>query len=82
MDFTKTISSSTVCNWFYAFFIINAVLAVISALFILTVVFKAGIGRLFSPAFFTYALTLAIGATNSLFFYIICQRSLQPERGA
>lgn len=82
MDFSDKIPSSLVCDWFYSFFIVYVVLTGLIFLALLYVLFftKASfIKTLFSMRFFTALLGLVFSGTNTLFFYVICKRSLKPE---
>jgi hypothetical protein len=80
MDFTKNIPDSLVCNWFYAFFVVNAVIASIAIVGLLYSAFSKGALRaLFTVQSLTMLISGAIAATNMLFFYIICDRSLKPS---
>jgi hypothetical protein len=76
---TKSIPSSAVCNWFYAFFVINA--------FVLGLLILTAIYTLVTPTIpraikaldiFKIILNMMISGTSTLFFYIICDRSLKP----
>jgi len=81
MDFSDGVPSSVVCNWFYSFFIVYAVL---TGLIVVALVYMLFFGRslmntMLSMRFFTAVLGLVFSGTNMLFFYIICKRSLKPE---
>jgi len=76
-EWVKSIPSGTVCNWFYVFFWIYAVLAV------LTVVVGSGLlGSSKMPlgmklgVGFGYFLALVIMAVHFLFIYVVCDRGL------
>lgn len=81
-EWMKSIPNSWPCNWFYFFFWFNLTAFVlffiaIAFLFMSTngSIFKGAIGmRLLTTMF---ALVAAI--VNAMFFYIICNRSLQPS---
>lgn len=70
----KKISNSNVTNWFYFFFVVNAVIFVLSLLFILTHL----TGRGAKPLSMSIPALLAgaFSAVNSLFFYLLAERSL------
>ncbi len=76
-EWMKKISSNTVCNYFYVIFIINAILAGLS---IVLMVFVLPFLGLSSAALLgqtlTTALVLGLAVVNSLFLYIVCDRSL------
>lgn len=84
MDFSDGVPSSVVCNWFYAFFIVYAVLTSLIAVAMMYMLFfgRSLMNTMMSLRFFTAVLGLAFSGTNMLFFYIICKRSLKPEQGA
>jgi hypothetical protein len=69
-NWTRQISSTTVCDWFYVFFIFNAVFVVV-LIFTMFSTMKGGVrARLFMvlPA-------AIIGAVNLLFWYLMCERA-------
>jgi hypothetical protein len=77
-NLTKNIPSWFVCDWFYAFFVINAV---VGALLLIAILFAAvSYSSIFKGPMgiqtFTSILTLVVATTNMLFFYIMCNRSL------
>jgi hypothetical protein len=74
---TKSISSETVCNFFYSFFIAYAIIFVLSILSLIGIlsVFKlktpTGMGMSLQML-----LTGLLAAVNMLFNYLICDRAL------
>ncbi len=74
----QSIDSNTVCTWFYAFFIINSIFAALAILSIGALMFKVSmVPRLmFMPSLLSAIIAGGIAVVNSLFFYIICQRSI------
>jgi uncharacterized membrane protein len=76
-EFTKQIPSSTVCNFFYIFFVVYAVIAVLA---LLTTVGLFSMTKKMGGAGIAggigYLLMMALAATQALFFYLICDRSL------
>jgi hypothetical protein len=78
-EWTKRIPSWLVCDWFYAFFIIGAV---ISAGLLLLIIYlmaaSSGVGKDGGIKLFMLAAQLGIALTTTLFYYIICSRSLRP----
>ncbi len=79
-DWSKKISNETVCNFFYAFFVIYAIFAVISLLgFITLFVFASKMpkGVLITQSIYA-VVTLGIATTMALFHYLICDRALKP----
>ncbi len=78
-QWTDKIASSTLCNYFYVFFIIFAVWAALSLLggvwiFATT---KMSFGILVG-VIFNILLSFGISATSALFLYLICERALKP----
>jgi hypothetical protein len=73
-DFTKKISSKTVCNFFYYFFIIYAILGCLSLMALIgTAVMSKTIPF---GSIIAYSLTFAIATTTALFHYLVCSRAL------
>jgi len=71
---TKNIPNSTICNFFYVFYIVYAILFVISLLFtvgLLSYSKKIGIAVGLQAL-----LTTALGGVLMLFYYLICDRAL------
>ena len=79
-DWTKKISSETVCNFFYAFFVIYAFFAVVSLFGLVSLfVFANKLPRSILITQSLYALvTLGLATTMALFHYLICDRALKP----
>jgi hypothetical protein len=69
-NWTRQISSTTVCDWFYVFFIFNAVFVVVLIFTMFSGMKGSTRARLFQvlPA-------AIIGAVNLLFWYLMCERS-------
>ncbi len=79
-DWSKKISNETVCNFFYAFFVIYAIFAVISLLgFVTLFIFASKMpkGILITQSIYA-VVTLGIATTMALFHYLICDRALKP----
>jgi hypothetical protein len=79
-EWTDKISSATLCNYFYIFFIVFAVWAAISLLggvwiFATT---KMTFATLIA-VIFNILLSFGISATSALFLYLICERALKPS---
>ena len=76
-QWTKAIPSSSVCNFFYVFFVIYAVLFALSVLVTVGVLstfkLKGATGLALGAQ---AALTTALGGTMMLFYYLICDRAL------
>ena len=79
-NWTKKISSETVCNFFYAFFVIYAIFAVISLLGLISLfVFASKLPKSVLITQGIYGLTtLGLATTMALFHYLICDRALKP----
>lgn len=78
-DWTKRIPSWLVCDWFYAFFIIGAVISAGLLLVILYLMISTGgAGKGGGIKLFMLVTQLGISLTTTLFYYIICDRSLHP----
>ena len=80
---TDKIADSTLCTYFYVFFVIFAVWAAISVLggvwvFATT---RLTFGMLLAILFNTL-LSFGISATSALFLYLICERALKPSAAA
>jgi hypothetical protein len=79
-NWTKQISSNTVCNFFYAFFVIYAFFAVVSLLGLVGLfVFSAKMPKGVLVVQSLYAIiTVGLATTMALFHYLICDRALKP----
>ena len=78
---TKNIPSWAMCNWFYAFFLVNVIVAAL-IIFSLAYVFlaKSALKHVTPYTIFLAILHLFVAGTNALFFYLICDRTLKPEK--
>jgi hypothetical protein len=75
-DWSKQISSSTVCTWFYAFALLNlffGAAGVLSGLYYLSK------GRTSVTGFTVTVIAALVGFTNSWFFFLMCNRSINEE---
>jgi hypothetical protein len=73
-SWSKKISSTTVCTWFYAVAIVNllfGVAGIVSGLYLMT----KGKGSVGNLAMLTFA--ASIGFMNSWFFFLVCNRGLK-----
>jgi hypothetical protein len=70
-QWTKQISSSTVCDWFYIFFIFNAIFV---ALLVFTL-FSGLKGNIRSRLIQVLPAAI-VGSINVLFWYLMCDRAL------
>jgi hypothetical protein len=78
-DWMKSISSNTVCTYFYVMFLLVAVAAGVVVLVDLFVVFKTG-GRKGLGLLVRSLVALALPLLNALFLYILCARSLLEKK--
>lgn len=77
---TDAIADSTLCSYFYVFFIIFSVLAALSVLSSVYMFATTKItGGLVLSVLFVKLLNFGISATAALFLYLICERSLTAD---
>jgi hypothetical protein len=78
-QWTDSISNSTLCDYFYIFFVIFSVWAGLSLLAGIWVfsTSKMTIGMLMA-VIINIILSFGISATSALFLYLICERALKP----
>lgn len=77
---TDAIADSTLCGYFYVFFVIFSVLAglsVISAIYMFATTKITG--GLVLAVLFAKLINFGISATAALFLYLICERALKPS---
>jgi len=73
----KAIPSATICNFFYFFFVLYAVILALSVLGFVGIALSPKLSKALSvPNSLGVALGVVIVATQMLFFYLICSRSL------
>lgn len=76
-NWTKQISSEQVCSFFYAFAIIYVVIAVLSFIIAIFLLFRSKSPfHVFLPALINLVITGSIAFITALFHYLICQRAL------
>lgn len=81
-EWMKNIPSETVCNFFYVFFVIYAVIFALSILAIVGTLVTMKITPV-SIALLTHGtVSSLIGGTAMLFFYLICDRALLTKKRA
>jgi len=78
-SWTKSISSNTICMYFYILFLLVAVAAGIVVLMDLSIVLSSG-GRKGLALLFRSLLMLVLPLLNALFLYILCARSLLEKK--
>ena len=78
-EWMKQIPSEVVCNFFYVFFVIYAVILAIAVVGFAAafVSVKMPKGLLVISGLQAF-LTMAIGTTMMLFYYLVCDRALKP----
>jgi hypothetical protein len=79
-QWTDTIANSTLCNYFYVFFIVFTVWAALSLVggIVLFSASKLSFAALL-VGMFSIILSFGISATAALFLYLICERALKPS---
>ena len=73
-NWSKSISSSTVCTWFYAIAIVNLIFGIagiVSSLYLMSKG-KGSFGNLM-----VLCLVASVGFMNSWFFFLVCNRGLK-----
>jgi len=82
-DWTTAIADSTLCNYFYVFFIIFSILAGLSILSAIYMFATTKItGGLVLAVLFAKLINFGISATAALFAYLICERALKPAHAS
>lgn len=80
-DWTTAIADSTLCNYFYVFFIVFSVLAGLSVLSAIYMFATTKItGGLVLAVLFAKLINFGISAAAALFAYLICDRALKPAQ--
>jgi hypothetical protein len=77
-EWMKSIPSIAVCNFFYAWFVVYAIIVVISILFTIGV-FSRKLGPAGVAIGINGIITSLLAGTFALFYYIICDRALMKE---
>lgn len=76
---TKQISNRLLCDWYYFLFILNLAvfgLLIISAIVLLT---SKGVPKgIIGAQLFVNVILAVFAGTNTLFYYLICDRALKP----
>jgi hypothetical protein len=79
-DWTDAIADSTLCSYFYVFFVIFSVLAGLSVLSAIYMFATTKItGGLVLAVLLAKLINFGISATAALFLYLICERALKPS---
>jgi hypothetical protein len=78
-EWTDVIADSTLCGYFYVFFIIFSSLAALSIISAIWMFATTKItGGLVLAVLIAKLLNFGISATSALFVYLICERALKP----
>ena len=76
-NWMKSISSNTLCNFFYFFFVFYAVISVITLVSMIGVLGLLPMPRSLKIAFGGQSMIMfVLAATGALFHYLICERAL------
>jgi len=70
-NWSKQISNSTVCTWFYALALVNAFFAVAGIVLVLLT------KKFAMSSFLIMILSGTLGFTNMWFFFLVCNRGLK-----
>lgn len=82
-DWTDAIADSTLCGYFYVFFVIFSVLAGLSVLSAIYMFATTKItGGLVLAVLLAKLINFGISATAALFLYLICERALKPSKSS
>lgn len=82
-QWTDPIADTTLCGYFYVFFVIYSVLAalaVVGAVYMLATTKITG--GLVGIVLFSKLISIGILGTTALFLYLICERALKPAAKA
>ena len=80
-EWMEKISSKSICTWYYAFFIINFIIAGFALIGLILGLFMSS-----GPFWMKFLNTvtgmvgLSIAVVNGLFFYLMCDRALLVEK--
>jgi hypothetical protein len=80
-QWTKNISSETVCNFFYFFYVIYAVLAVFTVFSLIALFFMDLPKNMLVAATVQGLLMAGVATATALFHYLVCARALLPSVG-
>lgn len=78
-EWTKAISSETVCNFYYAFFVFYAVMSILVVVSTVTMLssVKLPMGMLVMSGLQSL-IVFALATASALFHYLVCDRALKP----
>ena len=76
-EWTKKIQSSTICNFFYVFYVVYLVLFILAVLSTIGIfVYSKKLGAAGIGMAIQGLIISGMGATITLFYYLICDRAL------
>jgi len=75
-NWMKQISSNTICNFFYVFFIVYAFIFVLSVISVIGTAISVKTTPMSMAILANGIITSLIGGTAMLFYYLICDRAL------
>jgi hypothetical protein len=78
-QWTKDISSETVCNFFYFFYVVYAVLAILAVFSLIALFFGNLPKNVLIATSIQTLLVFGIATTTALFHYLVCARALLPS---
>lgn len=70
-NWSKNISNSSVCTWFYALALVNAFFAIAGIVIVLMS------NKVTMSTVFTVLLSAGVGFTNAWFLFLVCNRGLR-----
>lgn len=76
-EWLASISSSSVCTWFYILAITNSILAIAGVLTVIMIL--TGSGKTTFMSILPLILSIAIGFTNAWFMFVVCNRGINKE---
>jgi hypothetical protein len=78
-EWTKKIPSWLICDWFFLLFSMNAVILVLLLLSIIYMTVSSTLPKnMRATTLFMLVTQLLVSGTGTLFYYLICDRSLKP----
>jgi len=77
MAWLNFVSNASICQWFYAMFILNSIVSVIMVIRVVIMLMYTKPGILMGSAtFFISLLFIIVPVINGAFFYALCDRAL------
>ena len=78
-QWTNVIPNWAICDWFYVFFFVNTIAVVLAVVILVSSLFSKRLSKQMNLLTGTpLALSLIVGTTQTLFMYLLCDRSLHP----